>query len=79
MRDLLDFKDPLRHFPEQLVCLRRPQLVPEQNDAFLGHKSLHGRDQRAHRLLDVDDVRGQDDVVRRLQGLYLIGVVPVEH
>ncbi|CAL9017141.1 unnamed protein product [Prunus brigantina] len=34
--------------PEQLVCFRRPQLVPEQNDAVVLHQRLHGGHERAH-------------------------------
>ncbi|BBH01741.1 S-adenosyl-L-methionine-dependent methyltransferases superfamily protein [Prunus dulcis] len=78
VRNFLYHKNRLAHFPEQLVCFWRPQLVPEQNDAVVLHQRLHGGHERAHSLLYVNDVRRHDDVVRRAQGLGLIRrLVPV--
>jgi hypothetical protein len=78
VRNLLDIKHGLAQVPEELVGLRGSELVAEQNDAVVGHKGLHGGHERAHGLLDVNDVGGDDVVEGRVKGLDLVGVVPVE-
>lgn len=78
VRNLLDVKHVLGHFPEQFIGLRRPHLITEQHDAIVSHQSLHGGHQRTYSLLDVNDVGGNDVIERWVQGSDLVGVVPIE-
>lgn len=81
-RHLLDHREGGRHgFPKRLVRLGGPDLVPEEHDAAVGvGERVHGGDEVGHRLLDVDDVGGDDEVEAARGGELreLRGAVPVE-
>lgn len=81
-RHLLNHREGSGHgIPERLVRLGGPDLVPEEHDAALGvGKRVHGRDEVGNRLLDVDNVGGDDEVKAAWGGELgeVRGAVPVE-
>nr|GMC70428.1 D111/G-patch domain-containing protein [Ipomoea batatas] len=78
MRNFLDVENLDAELPEHLVRLRRSQLVPKQNDAVLFDKRFHGGDERAHRLLQVNHVGGNNNVERFPQSPNLLLIVPIQ-
>lgn len=79
MRHLLHAENPLSQFPEQLVGLRRSELVTEQNNAGGGNEGLHSRDEMGDSIFEVYDVGGDDKVEGRAEGLQLFVIIPIEY